>query len=249
MAHTLTCLQGQSPPAARSSVASRRHPLASQGSLPSASTSASSSSSLSLPCFLPVPESQPVLPALLRRLLQQGALPEALALAKRHEGGPHFKRSLEWLLFTTLDMEGSKCKPGKTGAAAAAASSAGGWQQQQPLHVLQGGLPGAAAGVLGWQGKVGLSQPWCLWFSAHNRSGACCSSGALLSGALPLLCPRARSHSAAVAGGLCYAVQGWLGHVDGQPHPVPVTPLLSAAVDLVLSFEQCLGEDQCLGQC
>jgi hypothetical protein len=35
--------------------------------------------------------------------------------------------------------------------------------------------------------------------------------------------------------------QGWMGHVDGQPHPVPVTPLLAAAVDLVLSFEQCLG--------
>lgn len=32
-----------------------------------------------------------------------------------------------------------------------------------------------------------------------------------------------------------------MGHVDGQPHPVPVTPLLAAAVDLVLSFEQCLG--------
>jgi hypothetical protein len=97
-----------------------------------------------------------VLPALLRRLLQQPALPEALALAKRHEGGPHFKRSLEWLLFTTLDMEGSKCKPGKAGAVVPPSGS-GGWQQQQqpPLHVLQGGLAGAAAGVLGRQGKVG----------------------------------------------------------------------------------------------
>jgi hypothetical protein len=140
-----------------SSVASRHHPLSSQGSLPAAAAAAASSSnSLSLPCFLPVPESQPVLPALLRRLLQQGALPEALALAKRHEGGPHFKRSLEWLLFTTLDMEGSKCKPGKAGLAAA---DAGGWQQprQQPLHVLHGGM-GAAAGVLGRQGKVSEGQ-------------------------------------------------------------------------------------------
>lgn len=150
------CLQGNSPRAPRSSIASRHHPLSSQGSLPSAASAASSSSSLALPCFLPVPESQPVLPALLRRLLQQGALPEALALAKRHEGGPHFKRSLEWLLFTTLDMEGSKCKPGKVAAAAATAGSSGGWPQQ-PLHVLQGGMiaAGAAVGVLGRQGKVG----------------------------------------------------------------------------------------------
>lgn len=97
-----------------------------------------------------------MLPALLRRLLQQRALPEALALAKRHEGGPHFKRSLEWLLFTTLDMEGSKCKPGKAGAVVPPSGSSG-WQQQ-PLHVLQGGLAGAAAGVLGRQGKVGPAE-------------------------------------------------------------------------------------------
>jgi len=138
---------------------SRHHPLSSQGSLPSAAAS-SSSSSMSLPCFLPVPESQPVLPALLRRLLQQGALPEALALAARHAGGPHFKRSLEWLLFTTLDMEGSKCKPGRAGTAAVGPSpgSNGGWQQQQqqqqPLHVLQGSMAPAGAGFLGRQGKV-----------------------------------------------------------------------------------------------
>lgn len=95
-----------------------------------------------------------MLPALLRRLLQQGALPEALALAKRHEGGPHFKRSLEWLLFTTLDMEGSKCKPGKTGGGGGASMQQ--QQQQSGLHVLQGGFTaaGAAAGVLGRQGKV-----------------------------------------------------------------------------------------------
>lgn len=45
-----------------------------------------------------------------------------------------------------------------------------------------------------------------------------------------------------VAGTAVWHLQGWLGHVDGQPHPVPVTPLLAAAVDLVLSFQQCLGE-------
>jgi hypothetical protein len=61
-----------------------------------------------LPCFHPVPESQPVLPCLLRRLLQRGALAEAHALARRHESGPHFHRSLEWLLFTALEMESSK---------------------------------------------------------------------------------------------------------------------------------------------
>ncbi len=61
-----------------------------------------------LPCFHPVPESQPVLPCLLRRLLQRGALAEAHALALRHEGGPHFARSLEWLLFTALEMESAK---------------------------------------------------------------------------------------------------------------------------------------------
>jgi hypothetical protein len=61
-----------------------------------------------LPCFHPVPESQPVLPCLLRRLLQKGALAEAHALARRHESGPHFHRSLEWLLFTALEMESSK---------------------------------------------------------------------------------------------------------------------------------------------
>jgi hypothetical protein len=110
-----------------------------------------------------------VLPALLRRLLQQRALPEALALAKRHEGGPHFKRSLEWLLFTTLDMEGSKCKPGKAGAVVPPSDS-GGWQQQ-PLHVLHEGLAGAAAGVLGRQGKVG---PLGAVVQAYDQRTACC---------------------------------------------------------------------------
>ncbi|KAG1677057.1 hypothetical protein FOA52_001227 [Chlamydomonas sp. UWO 241] len=61
----------------------------------------------SLPCLHPVPESQPVLPCLLRRLLAKGALHEATALARRHEPGPHFMRSLEWLLFTTLELESS----------------------------------------------------------------------------------------------------------------------------------------------
>jgi hypothetical protein len=141
---------------------------------------AAAATGLSLPCFLPVPESQPVLPALLRRLLQHGALPEALALATRHEGGPHFKRSLEWLLFTTLDMEGGKCKPSK----------AGGSGQQQPLHVLPAAgavLPGAYAGVLGRQGKVRWSERWHCWsrdplfaMAADTHTPPCLSASLLV---------------------------------------------------------------------
>jgi hypothetical protein len=61
-----------------------------------------------LPCFYPIPESQPVLPCLLRRLLQQGAFTDALLLANKHQRGPHFARSLEWLLFTALEAETTK---------------------------------------------------------------------------------------------------------------------------------------------
>jgi hypothetical protein len=53
----------------------------------------------------PHPESQPVLPCLLRRLLEQGRAADALELATRHSRGPHFARSLEWLLFTTLEAD------------------------------------------------------------------------------------------------------------------------------------------------
>lgn len=121
-------------------------PAAAQQQLRSSLSSAGAHSP-SLPCFVPIPESQPVLPALLRRLLQQGALREALALAARHEGGPHFRRSLEWLLFTTLDMEAPKCKPrrdrrdNQQNVALPAAANAA--------------TAGAYAGVLGRQGKVG----------------------------------------------------------------------------------------------
>lgn len=57
-----------------------------------------------LPIVHPVPESQPVLPCLLRRLLLYGSFAATLALAKQHEDGPHFSRSLEWLLFTSLEL-------------------------------------------------------------------------------------------------------------------------------------------------
>ena len=56
------------------------------------------------PCFHPLPESQPVLPCLLRRLLQKGKTQDALSLATSHSQAPHFARSLEWLLFTSLEI-------------------------------------------------------------------------------------------------------------------------------------------------
>lgn len=47
-------------------------------------------------------------PPLVRRLLQRGAFPEAVSLARRHVRGPHFARSLEWLLFTALENDTSR---------------------------------------------------------------------------------------------------------------------------------------------
>eukprot|EP01025_Chloroclados_australasicus_P021160 TRINITY_DN22203_c0_g1_i1.p1 TRINITY_DN22203_c0_g1~~TRINITY_DN22203_c0_g1_i1.p1 ORF type:complete len:1189 (-),score=213.62 TRINITY_DN22203_c0_g1_i1:1664-5230(-) len=55
--------------------------------------------------FNVVPESQPLLPCLLRRLLSYRAFNSALYLAKKHQHGPHFPRQLEWLLFTALELE------------------------------------------------------------------------------------------------------------------------------------------------
>lgn len=60
------------------------------------------------PCFQPLPESQPVLPCLLRRLLQKGKAKEALSLATAHSQAPHFPRSLEWLLFTSLEINNNQ---------------------------------------------------------------------------------------------------------------------------------------------
>lgn len=51
-----------------------------------------------------LPKTQPVLPCLLRRLLHQERQREAYTLARRHAGAPHFARSLEWLLFTSLEI-------------------------------------------------------------------------------------------------------------------------------------------------
>jgi RIC1 len=56
-------------------------------------------------CLMPAPQSQPVLPCLLRRQLQHGHSRGAKRLARLHQHGPHFSRSLEWLLFTSLDHD------------------------------------------------------------------------------------------------------------------------------------------------
>ncbi|KAL4448516.1 hypothetical protein ABPG75_005735 [Micractinium tetrahymenae] len=69
-------------------------------------------------CFHPLPESQPVLPCLLRRLLQKGRQDDALELARWHSSGPHFNRSLEWLLFTALEIDAEQ-QPSSASSAAA----------------------------------------------------------------------------------------------------------------------------------
>lgn len=76
-----------------------------------------------LPCFHPLPESQPVLPCLLRRLLQQGKDGAAMSLAARHCEAPHFARSLEWLLFTALEINNDEVVPCKPRAQAAMGGS------------------------------------------------------------------------------------------------------------------------------
>lgn len=60
------------------------------------------------------------------RLLQRGAMAEALSLAQRHERGPHFARSLEWLLFTALEYDTSGPKPAQRKLVSASSSEAGG---------------------------------------------------------------------------------------------------------------------------
>eukprot|EP00899_Mesostigma_viride_P007295 jgi/Mesvir1/16567/Mv10107-RA.1 len=58
-----------------------------------------------LPCFEPMPSAQPILPCLLRHLLQRDALDEAIQVARLFSVHMHFSHSLEWLLFTVLDAE------------------------------------------------------------------------------------------------------------------------------------------------
>lgn len=52
-----------------------------------------------------LPKTQPVLPCLLRRLLHRERQQEAYTLARSHAEAPHFARSLEWLLFTSLEID------------------------------------------------------------------------------------------------------------------------------------------------
>jgi WD40 repeat protein len=67
------------------------------------------------------PESQPVLPCLLRRLLEQGRSNEAVRLATAHSGdASNFSRSLEWLLFTALESNDDSNDAGPLLHAAAA---------------------------------------------------------------------------------------------------------------------------------
>lgn len=40
--------------------------------------------------------------------LPQGKPQEALTLARAHSRAPHFARSMEWLLFTTLEMDAER---------------------------------------------------------------------------------------------------------------------------------------------
>eukprot|EP00850_Spirogloea_muscicola_P003181 SM000012S25443 [mRNA] locus=s12:1087565:1095716:- [translate_table: standard] len=58
-----------------------------------------------MPCFEPIPKAQPILPCLLRHLLQRNKIDEAVELAQLSADRPHFSHSLEWLLFTVFDAE------------------------------------------------------------------------------------------------------------------------------------------------
>ena len=75
-----------------------------QASTPTA-RGGSAEDSLHAFCLMPAPQSQPVLPCLRRRQLQHGHSRGARRLARLHQHGPHFSRSLEWLLFTSLDHD------------------------------------------------------------------------------------------------------------------------------------------------
>lgn len=86
----------------------RRAPAAAGGVQEAAATSPTGAAPPALPhayCLMPIPQSQPVLPCLLRRLLLQGDRHGARVLAQHHQPGPHFPRSLEWLLFSALDHD------------------------------------------------------------------------------------------------------------------------------------------------
>jgi hypothetical protein len=57
--------------------------------------------------FAPQPERQPILACLLRRLIFNDELLEAVKLADLYSMKPDFARSLEWLLYTALEASGS----------------------------------------------------------------------------------------------------------------------------------------------
>ncbi len=149
----------------------------------------------SLPCFFPVPESQPVLPCLLRRLLQQGAFTDALLLANKHQRGPHFARSLEWLLFTALEAETTK--------PAAKRTSYGMYRT----------LSDAYRPAEPFQMKAVLSD------------GQLAAKQAAAAQAAQQQAQQQRPHSPGDRRG-------------GAALPIPITPLLNSAAELVRSFAQ-----------
>ncbi|KAL0029799.1 hypothetical protein WJX77_000735 [Trebouxia sp. C0004] len=134
--------------------------------------SAASSQSLthahaSYPCFHPLPESQPVLPCLLRRLLQKGKAKEALSLATSHSQAPHFARSLEWLLFTSLDINNE--------------------QMSRPQSSYSGGSYSQHLGMLEqWIDNSGRPQPEPTSANGRPRKGAK-TAGPLLQAAAQLI--------------------------------------------------------------
>ncbi|KAL0053131.1 hypothetical protein WJX82_001373 [Trebouxia sp. C0006] len=134
--------------------------------------SAASSQSLthahaSYPCFHPLPESQPVLPCLLRRLLQKGKAKEALSLATSHSQAPHFARSLEWLLFTSLEINNE--------------------QMSRPQSSYSGGSYSQHLGMLEqWIDHSGRPQPEPTSANGRPRKGAK-TAGPLLQAAAQLI--------------------------------------------------------------
>jgi len=66
--------------------------------------------------FAPSAERQPVLACLLRRLLLNDRFEDALKLADAYSSAPNFARSMEWLLYTSLEASVDDPSPGSPGS-------------------------------------------------------------------------------------------------------------------------------------
>ena len=66
--------------------------------------------------FAPSAERQPVLACLLRRLLLNDRFEDALKLADAYSSAPNFARSMEWLLYTSLEASVDDTSPGLPGS-------------------------------------------------------------------------------------------------------------------------------------